>query len=157
MAPLVNPTKHSWGKKKKRQFHTYYSKKVKTCLPHFTRAALSWYQTGQMHYEKTVDNIPPGHRCKILYRTSANQTNYTLKERDIMTSGVPLRNEAWFNIWKIRYSPLSMDRKEKPHHHRKDEGRRVTKFTIHSREAQRSGNGRKLLQPGDALKERSAD
>lgn len=74
-----------------------------------------------------------------------------------MTSGVPLRNEAWFNIWKIRYSPLSMDRKEKPYHHRKDEGRRVTKFTIHSWEAQRSGNGRKLLQPGGALKERSAD
>lgn len=145
-------------KKKKRQFHTYYSKKVKTCLPHFTRAALSWYQTGQMHYEKTVDNIPPGHRCKILYRTSANQTNYTLKERDIMTSGVPLRNEAWFNIWKIKDIHRYQWTEKKNHTiTTKMRGRHLTKFTIHSRKAQRSGNGRKLLQPSGALKERSAD
>lgn len=74
---------------------------MKKGLPRFTRAALSWYQMGQTDYEEPVDTIPPRRRRKIPHGTSANRTNNTFKERDAMTSGAPLRDGEWLDIWQI--------------------------------------------------------
>lgn len=158
MAPLVNPTKHSWKKKKKKAIPHILFQKSEDVPTSLHKGSIILVPNGTNALRKNCGQHPSWTQMQnSLQNFSKPNQLYIKRTRYYDKRSSSQERSMVQHLENQRYSPLSMDRKEKPHHHRKDEGRRVTKFTIHSRKAQRSGNGRKLLQPGGALKERSAD